>query len=40
MSHTWLKREEEWKVTLRIGENETGIDFVLIKNNTDVSFNA
>ena len=31
MSNTWLKREEIRKVTFRIGENETEIDFVLIK---------
>ena len=28
---TWLKREEKRKVTFRMGENETEIDFVLIK---------
>ena len=31
MSNTWFKREEKMKVTFRIGENETEIDFVLIK---------
>ena len=30
MSNTWTTREEK-KVTFRIGENETEIDFVLIK---------
>ena len=30
MSNTWLKREEKRKVTFRMGENETGIVFVLI----------
>ena len=31
MSNTWSKIEEKMKVTLRMGENETEIDFVLIK---------
>ena len=31
VSSTWFKREEKRKVTFRIGENETVIDFVLIK---------
>ena len=31
MSNTWFKREEKRKVTFKIGENETEIDFVLIK---------
>ena len=31
VSNTWFKREEKRKVTFRIGENETKIDFVLIK---------
>ena len=31
MSNTWFQREEMWKVTFRIGENETEIDIVLIK---------
>ena len=31
MSSTWFKKEEKKKVTLRIGENETEIDFVLMK---------
>ena len=31
MSNTWFKREEMRKVTLRMGENETEIDLVLIK---------
>ena len=31
MSNTWFKREEKRKVTFRIGENESEIDFVLIK---------
>ena len=29
---TWFKREEKRKVTFRMGENETEIDFVSIKN--------
>ena len=32
MSNTLFKREEKRKVTFRMGENETVIDFVLIKN--------
>ena len=31
MSNTWFKREEKRKVTFRMGENQTEIDFVLIK---------
>ena len=31
LSSIWLKREEKRKLTLRIGGNETEIDFVLIK---------
>ena len=31
VSNTWFKREENGKVIFRMGENETGIDFVLIK---------
>ena len=31
MSNTLLRREEERKVTFRIGENEKKIDFVLMK---------
>ena len=31
VSNTWFRREEKRKVTLRMGENETEIDFVLIK---------
>ena len=31
MSNTWSKREEKRKVTFRIGENETEINFVLTK---------
>ena len=31
MSNTWFKREEKRKVTFRMGENETEIDFVLIE---------
>ena len=31
VSNTWFKRVEKRKVTLRVGENETEIDFVLIK---------
>ena len=31
-SNTWFRREERWKVTFRIGENETRMDFVSIKN--------
>ena len=30
MSNTWFKREENRKVTFRMGRNETEIDFVLI----------
>ena len=30
MSNTWIKREKR-KVTLRVGENDTKIDFVLTK---------
>ena len=30
MINTWFKREEKRKVTFRMGENETEIDFVLI----------
>ena len=32
VSNTWFKREQKMKVTFKIGENETEIDFVLIKN--------
>ena len=35
VSNTWFKREEKRKVTFRMGENETKIDFVLIKSNTN-----
>ena len=38
VSNTWLKREEKRKVISRKGENETEIDFVLIKVNTDGLF--
>ena len=31
MSNTWFKREEKRKVIFRLGENETEIDFVLMK---------
>ena len=31
MSNTWFKRKEKRKVIFRMGENETEIDFVLIK---------
>ena len=31
MSNTWFKREEKSNMTFRMGENETEIDFVLIK---------
>ena len=31
VSNTWLRREEKWKVTFRMGDNESDIDFVLIK---------
>ena len=31
MLHTWSKREGKWKVTFRMGENETEIDIELIK---------
>ena len=38
MSSIWLKREEKMKVTFRMGENETEINFVLIRKNTDSLF--
>ena len=31
MSNTWFKRAKKRKVTFSIGENETEIDFELIK---------
>ena len=31
MSNTWFKRDEKRKVIFRMGQNETEIDFVLIK---------
>ena len=31
VSNTWFRREEKRKVTFRMGENETEIDFVLMK---------
>ena len=31
VSNTWFKRKEKRKVTFRMGENDTKIDFVLIK---------
>ena len=31
VSNTWFKREEKMKVTFRMADNETKIDFVLIK---------
>ena len=31
MSNSWFKREKKRKVTFRMGENGTEIDFVLIK---------
>ena len=31
MSKTWIKREEKRKVTFRLRDSETDIDFVLIK---------
>ena len=31
VSNTWLKKNENRKVTFRMGENETRIDFVFIK---------
>ena len=31
MSSIWTKREEKGMVTFRMGENETDIDFVLMK---------
>ena len=34
-SNTWLKCEEKRKVTFRMGESETEIDFVLNKESTD-----
>ena len=37
MSNTWHKREENRKLTFRMRENETEIDFELIK-NTDGLF--
>ena len=38
VSNTWFKREEKGKVTFRIGENETEIDFVLIKKKTSMVY--
>ena len=42
VSNTWYKREEKRKVTFRIGENETEIDFCLLLarliNRQDVVF--
>ena len=36
VSNTWFMREKKRKVTFRMGENETEIDFVLIqKKNTN-----
>ena len=34
MSNTWFKREEKRKMTFRICDNESEIDFALIKKNT------
>ena len=34
LSNTWHRIEEKRKVKFRMGENETKIDFVLIKKNT------
>ena len=31
VSNTWFKRDERKKVTFRMGENKTYIDFVLIR---------
>ena len=31
VSNTWFKRDDKRKVTFRMGENETEIDFVLTK---------
>ena len=31
MSNTLFKREERWKVTFKVGENETEMDYVLIR---------
>ena len=31
MSNIWFRKEEKWKVIFRMGENETEIEFVLIK---------
>ena len=31
MSNTWFRREEKRKMAFRMGENETEIDFVLMK---------
>ena len=28
VSHTWFRKEEDRKVTLRMGENETEVDYV------------
>ena len=38
MSNRWSKREEKRKVTFIMGENETAIDFVLIKKEHDGLF--
>ena len=35
VSNTWFKKEERRKVTFSIGENETEIDCVLIRKNTE-----
>ena len=37
VSNAWFKREERRKVKFRMGENETEIDFVLIKRTPVVS---
>ena len=34
VSNKWQNMEEKWKVTFRLGENETKIDYELIKKRT------
>ena len=38
MSNTWFKREGMRQVIFRLGENETEVDFVLIKKRTPAVF--
>ena len=38
ISNTWLKRGEKRKMTLIDGENETEIDYLLIKKRTSAVF--